>query len=238
MKLCQFIRIKGFSYYTLAHIFVWIPCNGFGLVWKEKLFEEDMMRGREEVFTYAAFFCVYTLLVKINTKIAAYEIGAEEVVHYDWVPTTDFPSSLYSPWMENMFICWQTQWILSSWIKHKWPAYYQTMWLVRRLTIKFVYTYKYCFINCHSFRSTMLLLQDTHVHELPPIVSYACTCVFLTFMQHDDRIKELRSRSCFLHTTLFQYYSYSIFTRVKRTHLIGMKLPKKKIELSVKCKSP
>ena len=151
-------------------------------------------RYREEVFTYAAFFCVYTLLVKINTKIATYEIGAEEVMHYDWVPTADFPSSLYSPWMENMFICWQTQWILSSWIKHKWAAYYQTMWLVRRLTIKFVYTYKYCFINCHSFRSRMLPLQNTHVHELPPIVSYACTCFFLTFMQHDDRIKELRSR--------------------------------------------
>ena len=41
------------------------------------------MRGREEVFTYAAFFCVYTLLVKINTKIATYEIGVEEVMHYD-----------------------------------------------------------------------------------------------------------------------------------------------------------
>ena len=60
-------------------------------------------------------------------------------------------------------------------------------------------------IAIHSARSRMLPLQNTHVHELPLIVSYACTCFFLTFMQHDDRIKELRSRllpphhsSCFL----------------------------------------
>ena len=83
------IRIKGFSYYTLAHIFFWIPKNGFGLVQKEKLFEEDMMIEREEVFTYAAFF-VCTLLVKINTKMAAYEIAVEKVMHYDSVLTQTF----------------------------------------------------------------------------------------------------------------------------------------------------
>ena len=31
--------------------------HGFGLVWKEKLFEGNMRRRREEVFTYEAFLC-------------------------------------------------------------------------------------------------------------------------------------------------------------------------------------
>ena len=47
------------------------------------------MIEREEVFTYAAFF-VCTLLAKINTKMAAYEIAVEKVMHYDSVPTQTF----------------------------------------------------------------------------------------------------------------------------------------------------
>ena len=44
------------SYYTHAQYFYeFHSIHGFGLVWKEKLFEGDM-RSTEEVFTYAAFF--------------------------------------------------------------------------------------------------------------------------------------------------------------------------------------
>ena len=44
------VTIKGSSYYTLAQFFL-NSIHGFGLVWKEKLFEGDMIRDREEVFT-------------------------------------------------------------------------------------------------------------------------------------------------------------------------------------------
>ena len=42
------IRVKGSSYYTHAQFFL-NSIHGFGLVWKEKLFEGDMRRSREEV---------------------------------------------------------------------------------------------------------------------------------------------------------------------------------------------
>ena len=44
--------------------------HGFGLVWKEKLFEEGMRRSRE-VFTYPTFFSVSSSWMKIDTKTAA-----------------------------------------------------------------------------------------------------------------------------------------------------------------------
>lgn len=57
MKLCQLfyiIRIKRSSYYTVLlnfflNTWVWFRLGTL---------EGDMMRGREKVFTYAAFFCV------------------------------------------------------------------------------------------------------------------------------------------------------------------------------------
>ena len=60
------------SYYTRAQYFYeYHSIHGFGLVWKDKLFEGDM-RSTEEVFTYAAFFFFVSLCeVKIDTKTAA-----------------------------------------------------------------------------------------------------------------------------------------------------------------------
>ena len=50
----EFLLIN--SYYTLAQIFpefhTWVQSSLAG----EKLFDGDMRKGREEVFTYAAFF--------------------------------------------------------------------------------------------------------------------------------------------------------------------------------------
>ena len=60
------IKIKGSSYYTLAHFFL-NSTHGFGLNWEEQQFEGDMMGGREKVFTYAAFF-VSSTGVKIDTN--------------------------------------------------------------------------------------------------------------------------------------------------------------------------
>ena len=49
-----------------------MPYNGFGLVWKEKLFKGDVRGGREEVFSYAAFLvCVSSSCMKMDTKMAA-----------------------------------------------------------------------------------------------------------------------------------------------------------------------
>ena len=45
-------------------------CLEFGLVWKEKLFEEDVRRTRD-VFTYTTFFSVSSSCKKIDTKTAA-----------------------------------------------------------------------------------------------------------------------------------------------------------------------
>ena len=56
------ITIKGSSSYS----------HGLGLAWKEKLFEGDLRRGREEVFSYAAFLvCVLSSCMKMDTKMAA-----------------------------------------------------------------------------------------------------------------------------------------------------------------------
>ena len=90
---------------------------------------------------------------------------------------------------------------------------------VLQYTIKSVYTYKLCQVNCHSFRSRMLPLQNTHVLidiKLPPLVS--CAPVFFSiFTQHEDTPP-----------VPFNYYGY-FFTRVKQTQLIiGMKLEHKK----------
>ena len=72
------------SYYTRAQYFYeFHSIHGFGLVWKDKLFEGDM-RSTEEVFTYAAFFFFVSLReVKIDTKTAAQETREEEVMHDD-----------------------------------------------------------------------------------------------------------------------------------------------------------
>ena len=61
-KLCQFI-LSGLKA-PCAQFFL-NSIHGFGLVWKEKLFEGNMRRRREEVFTYAAFF-VSSSCVKID----------------------------------------------------------------------------------------------------------------------------------------------------------------------------
>ena len=55
-KLCQFILsgLKTPHNIQLLNFFV-NSIHGFGLVWKKKLFEADMTRSRQEVFTYAAF---------------------------------------------------------------------------------------------------------------------------------------------------------------------------------------
>ena len=46
--------------------------HGLGLAWKEKLFEGDLRRGREEVFSYAAFLeCVSSSCVKMDKKMVA-----------------------------------------------------------------------------------------------------------------------------------------------------------------------
>ena len=142
------------------------------------------MISREEVFTYAAFF-VRTLLVTINLKMGATgcdEIAAEDLMHYDWVPTPDFPFSLYSPWMK-MFIGWQTYWILLTNQKQNDLHIIKQCGLSdARLTIKFVYTYKLLHVNCHSFRSRMLPLQKLILIDIKlPSESHMHLFFFLDF---------------------------------------------------------
>lgn len=72
MKLCHFI-LSGLKALHIIHLlnFFLNSTHGFGLVWKDKLFKGDMMRGREKVFTYAAFFCVCVVsLHKDRRKVA------------------------------------------------------------------------------------------------------------------------------------------------------------------------
>ena len=77
------IGIKGSSYYTHAQFFFrYMGSVQSGI--KEKLFERDMRRGREElVFTFAAFLFVLSRYVKIDTKMAAQATREEEVMHDD-----------------------------------------------------------------------------------------------------------------------------------------------------------
>ena len=55
-KLCQFILsgLKTPHNIQLLNFFLH-SIHGFRLVWKMKLFEADMTRNREEVFTYGPF---------------------------------------------------------------------------------------------------------------------------------------------------------------------------------------
>ena len=59
----------------------------------EIIFEGDMRRGREEVFTYAACFCVSSCCVKIDTKIR--RLGRKRFLMHmmiECLPETSFPS--------------------------------------------------------------------------------------------------------------------------------------------------
>ena len=72
--LCSFLFYLFIYLLNLfIHLFFWNfihICLEFGLVWKEKLFEEDMRRTRD-VFTYTTFFSVSSSSMKIDTKTAA-----------------------------------------------------------------------------------------------------------------------------------------------------------------------
>ena len=70
-KLSQFV-LSGMKalHVMLIFFFFWNFIHEFGLVWKEKLFEEDMRRSRD-VFTYTTFFSVSSSCTKIDTKTAA-----------------------------------------------------------------------------------------------------------------------------------------------------------------------
>ena len=69
------ISYEGSSclFYLFIYLFIFLEfytCLEFGLVWKEKLLEEDMRRTRD-VFTYTTFFSVSSSCMKIDTKTAA-----------------------------------------------------------------------------------------------------------------------------------------------------------------------
>ena len=115
----------------------------------------------------------------------------------------------------------------------KWPASYQTMRLVRRLTSLSTLT-SWFIKNCHSFRSRMLSLQ-THISFLRSrIRSRFC----LDFHPTRRQKKELRRRLLPPYHCYCSFkYGYS-FTRLKRTHYIGMELQKKKFEHEYNMKSP
>ena len=73
--LCSFLFFL-FFYLSPEFIYLFIyflefhTCLEFGLVWKEKLLDEDMRRTRD-VFTYTTFFSVSSSCMKIDTKTAA-----------------------------------------------------------------------------------------------------------------------------------------------------------------------
>ena len=71
MKLGQFILsgLKAPHIMCTCSIFFLNSIHGFSLVWKEKLFEGDVRRSREKVFTYTAFFGLSSC-EKIDTKTA------------------------------------------------------------------------------------------------------------------------------------------------------------------------
>ena len=56
LETCQFILAGLKTPHKIQLLnFLVNSIHGFGLVWKKKLFEADMTRSREEVFTYGAF---------------------------------------------------------------------------------------------------------------------------------------------------------------------------------------
>ena len=59
-----------------------VQSRGFSLE-GETIYEGDMRRGMEEVFTYAGFFGVSLSCMKIDTKTDAWENREEEVMHDD-----------------------------------------------------------------------------------------------------------------------------------------------------------
>ena len=67
-KLSQFV-LSGMKALHVMLIFFLNFIHEFRLVWKEKLFEEDMRRSRD-VFTYTTFFSVSSSCMKIDTKTA------------------------------------------------------------------------------------------------------------------------------------------------------------------------
>ena len=78
------------SFFPEFHLWVQFSLAG------ETIFEGDMRRGREEVFTYAALLCVVLLRENRHKNGCVEETWEEEVrnVHDDWVPTpeTSLPS--------------------------------------------------------------------------------------------------------------------------------------------------
>ena len=85
-KLCRFI-LSGLNSPHNIHLlnFFLNSIHGFGLV--EKLFEGDIRRGREEVFTFAAFFAECRWVAWRSTKKRL-----RRRLYRKRVPTPDFPS--------------------------------------------------------------------------------------------------------------------------------------------------
>ena len=91
MILCQLIfsELKAplfiylFKFFLNIHGFVGsVQSRGFSLE-GETIYEADMRRGMEEVFTYAGFFLGVIELHEDDTKMDAQETREEEVMHDD-----------------------------------------------------------------------------------------------------------------------------------------------------------
>ena len=97
------IHLLSFFFLKLFHTWVKFSLEGETVMtWWEAGRKYSLMQH---------FLCVSSSCLKIWHKNGCIgESREEEVMHYDWVPTPDFPS-LDSPWME-MFIGLQTYWIL------------------------------------------------------------------------------------------------------------------------------
>ena len=133
--------------------------HGFTLVWKGKQYLKGIWGEVERKYSLTRFFCVSSRWVKIDTKMAARETREEEVMHDDWVLSPDFLSlialgNVYSVG-KRIESCSQGQLLTST----KWSA------VIKRCStpFKFADTYRLVPVNCHSFKSRLLLLK-THRH--------------------------------------------------------------------------
>ena len=211
-------------YYTHAQFFFLNSIHGFGLVVKDKLLEGDMRRSREEVFTWAAsFMSSICACVKIDTKTAGKEAREEEVLKGMMI---EYPPQTSLPLIALRWIClfgWQTYWILFT-NQTENGLLSNNAFAIGQMSYQFAYTYRLV----HFFKSRIL-----------PRVANSQTLSFLRsltrshfcFEFHATRRQKIKIKSWvgdYFHPTTacvpFKY-GYS-FTRLKRTHYIGMELQK------------
>ena len=81
------------SNFSWIYMGLWVRFSQGGLDWKEKQYMKVTWGEVWRRYSLMqVFFWVSLSCMKINTKMDAWETRDEEVMHDDWVPSSDFPS--------------------------------------------------------------------------------------------------------------------------------------------------